>query len=148
MDLASSVPVKPIQSWSHEEVCAWVGAAEGGRFAHVALPPGLDGAGLMKLGTMRLAQLFDGDLREARGDNEGSAWTEALAGEDVATGRDGLGGAVSPAAALFHLAVLGQFQPSRAWHGLLNLLVVPTVVIIIVVANLSLSLAVSSSVFS
>jgi len=76
----SATARKPISRWSHDEVVAWIGAVEGGRFAHVALPPGLDGAGLMKLSTMRLSQLFDGTLRQGRGENEGSAWTEALGG--------------------------------------------------------------------
>ncbi len=85
VDLSTMAPAKPVQSWSPEEVSAWIGAAEGGRFAHVALPPGLDGAGLMKLGTMRLSQLFDVGLREARGNNEGLAWTEVV-GTSAETG--------------------------------------------------------------
>lgn len=85
---ASIAATKPIHRWTHQEVVAWIGAVEGGRFAHVALPPGLDGAGLMKLSTMRLSQLFDGNLREARGENEGAAWTETLGGAGRVTRED------------------------------------------------------------
>mmetsp|Transcript_26661 Transcript_26661/g.63188 ORF Transcript_26661/g.63188 Transcript_26661/m.63188 type:complete len:569 (-) Transcript_26661:965-2671(-) len=85
---------KPIHAWTHEEVSAWLGAAEGGRFAHIALPPGLDGAGLMKLSTLRLSQLFEGTLRQARGANEGSAWTESLAHDGPTAADDGLGRAL------------------------------------------------------
>ena len=91
----SAAMTKPINRWSHDEVVAWIGAVEGGRFAHVALPPGLDGAGLMKLSTMRLSQLFDGTLREGRGEGEGSAWTEALGGSGRAhEARDAVGRAL------------------------------------------------------
>jgi len=76
---------KPVAQWSHEEVVSWLGSADGGRFAHVALPPGLDGAGLMRLSTLRLSQLFEGTLRAARVAAEGSAWVETAAGAERTT---------------------------------------------------------------
>ncbi|KAK3282693.1 hypothetical protein CYMTET_9579, partial [Cymbomonas tetramitiformis] len=65
----------PIQKWTPEQVVLWVAAVEEGRFAHLALPHGLDGKGLLKLSAMRLSQLFEGETRVARNMEEGSAWT-------------------------------------------------------------------------
>ena len=45
-----------------------------GRFAALALPAGLDGAGLMKLNMVSLSALFEGHLRQARQGEEGAAW--------------------------------------------------------------------------
>mmetsp|Transcript_33174 Transcript_33174/g.45954 ORF Transcript_33174/g.45954 Transcript_33174/m.45954 type:complete len:357 (-) Transcript_33174:251-1321(-) len=67
---------KSINRWSHEEVVDWLASVQRGRFSHVALPLGLDGKGLMQLSTLRLSQLFQGTLRQARVAGEGSAWTE------------------------------------------------------------------------
>mmetsp|Transcript_48222 Transcript_48222/g.89807 ORF Transcript_48222/g.89807 Transcript_48222/m.89807 type:complete len:555 (-) Transcript_48222:761-2425(-) len=81
---------KPIQKWTNEEVVAFVATTAGGRFAHVALPAGLDGQGLMRLSTKRLAQLFEGTMRVARVGNEGHAWNETLDNQE--------GAAANPAA--------------------------------------------------
>merc|ERR1712205_269798 len=64
----------PVHDWSAQQVAQWLQVADGGRFGHVVLPPGLDGAGLLRLGVLRLSQLFEGSLREGRGEGEGAAW--------------------------------------------------------------------------
>jgi hypothetical protein len=64
----------PIESWTNAQVLTWLGTVGGGRFAQLALPPGLDGAGLMKLNMVSLSALFEGHLRAARQGGEGSAW--------------------------------------------------------------------------
>ena len=45
---------------------AWVGSVENGRFAHLALPPTMDGLSLMKLSTQRLSQVRRGACRAQR----------------------------------------------------------------------------------
>ena len=64
----------PIESWSSDQVVSWLATAGGGRFAALALPAGLDGAGLMKLNMVSLSALFEGHLRQARQGEEGAAW--------------------------------------------------------------------------
>ena len=34
---------KPVGEWSCEEVKAWIGVADGGKFAHIVLPPNMTG---------------------------------------------------------------------------------------------------------
>ncbi|CAK0807928.1 unnamed protein product, partial [Prorocentrum cordatum] len=64
-----------VAEWSHADVLAWLSEAENGRFAHVVVPPGLDGARLLAAGEAGLAELFEGAMRRGRGENEGEAWT-------------------------------------------------------------------------
>merc|ERR1711959_431025 len=71
---AAPVARKPVHEWTHEDVCAWVATVEGGRFARVALPAGIAGAGLLMLNARKLGELFAGDLRSARGEGETDAW--------------------------------------------------------------------------
>ena len=71
----------PIESWSAEQVVSWLTTAGGGRFAQLALPPGLDGKGLMMLNMVSLSALFEGHLRAARQGEEGSAWVVDAASE-------------------------------------------------------------------
>jgi len=71
----------PIETWSAEQVVSWLATAGNGRFAQLALPPGLDGAGLMMLNMVSLSALFEGHLRAARQGEEGSAWVVDAASE-------------------------------------------------------------------
>lgn len=66
----------PVSSWTADQVHAWLGSTDGGRFANLVLPPGLDGHGLMQLSDSSLAALFSGQLRRARQEGEGEAWVE------------------------------------------------------------------------
>jgi Kinesin motor domain len=73
----------PIETWTTEQVNAWLASACGGRFAQLVLPPGLDGAGLMNLNMVSLSALCEGQLRTARQDGEGTAWVvNAAAAEE------------------------------------------------------------------
>jgi kinesin family protein 2/24 len=63
-----------IEHWGSAQVTTWLSTAEGGRFAALVLPTGLDGAGLMQLNTTSLTALFAGQLRQARQGEEGAAW--------------------------------------------------------------------------
>ena len=63
------------------QVVAWVASAEGGRFAKLALPAGLDGRRLLELSAQRLGQLFEGTMRKARASHEGEAWAIGVAEE-------------------------------------------------------------------
>jgi hypothetical protein len=65
----------PVHEWSTDHVREWIATVEGGRFAQLALPPGLDGKSLLKLSTLRLSELFEGTMRQSRAENEGSSWT-------------------------------------------------------------------------
>lgn len=67
----------PVTEWTPHQVHLWVSSVEGGRFANLALPPGLDGRGLLALSESSLSMLFSGVLREARQEEEGAAWVEA-----------------------------------------------------------------------
>ena len=51
-----------------------VANVEGGRFAQLSLPPGVTGAQLLQLSTVRLSELFQGTLRASRANNEGASW--------------------------------------------------------------------------
>ena len=63
-----------IQDWTPAEVERWVASVEGGRFARIALPPGITGARLLQVSERKLCTLFAGSMREARGTNEAEAW--------------------------------------------------------------------------
>jgi len=65
---------KPVKTWTPEDVHAWLRWAEGGRFAHLVLPPDLDGWRLLCTSPQGLSDLFEGTLRRARVDQEGEAW--------------------------------------------------------------------------
>lgn len=74
----------PIDAWTAEQVIFWLSTTNNGRFAQLALPPGLDGNGLMKLNMVSLSALCEGTLRAARQDEEGSAWVvQGDAEEDI-----------------------------------------------------------------
>lgn len=85
----------PVDQWTSAQVTQWLSSAEGGRFAALQLPQGLDGAGLLQLDLTSLTALFAGQLRRARIGEEGSAWVidtgvadgEAGAGRTSAIGR-------------------------------------------------------------
>lgn len=66
----------PVHLWTAEQVRQWLDVAEGGRFAEVVLPPGMDGARVMLLGANRLAALFE-NMEERAGRQDGHQWTIA-----------------------------------------------------------------------
>lgn len=72
---AQLVREKPVDQWTPEDVLTWLCEAECGRFDHLVVPPGLDGRTLLGCNAAGLASLFEGSLRQARGANEGEAWT-------------------------------------------------------------------------
>mmetsp|Transcript_61202 Transcript_61202/g.171184 ORF Transcript_61202/g.171184 Transcript_61202/m.171184 type:complete len:588 (-) Transcript_61202:48-1811(-) len=65
---------KAVIDWTPEDVLQWLSEAEGGQFAHLVVPPNLDGRRLLTTSPQGLAELFEGTLRRARGANEGEAW--------------------------------------------------------------------------
>jgi Kinesin motor domain len=72
----------PIHLWTAEQVVVWLATAHKGKFAHVVLPPGLDGTGLLQLSVTGLSALFAGQLRAARGNGEeGVSWVEEAGDE-------------------------------------------------------------------
>jgi kinesin family protein 2/24 len=77
----------PVIDWTSQDVLAWLQEAENGNFAHVVVPPNLDGKRLLGTSPQGLAELFDGALREARADNEGDAWTVHANGAGGQLGR-------------------------------------------------------------
>lgn len=64
-----------IAEWTPEQVLEWLQEVENGRFAHVVVPPRLDGRTLIQSSRQGLADLFEGELRQARANEEGGAWT-------------------------------------------------------------------------
>eukprot|EP00667_Euglena_gracilis_P005663 EG_transcript_5703 len=94
--LLSAALEVPVWKWTSEQVVAWVASAEGGRFARLALPAGLDGRGLLGLSAQRLGELFEGTLRRARAEREGEAWAIGVDVEEEAeaTGTTRLGEAL------------------------------------------------------
>ena len=64
----------PVEKWSADQVQAWLGTVDGGRFSHLVVPVGLDGAKLVQLTDTSLSAMFAGQLRGARQEEEGSAW--------------------------------------------------------------------------
>ena len=73
----SALSHKPVQCWTNSQLQAWLGTANNGSFAHLTLPPGMDGQQLMALNEGSLAELFAGQLRVARQEGEGAAWVIA-----------------------------------------------------------------------
>jgi len=63
-----------VEHWSAENVKQWLATAENGRFAALALPPGMVGSDLMRLNQTSLTALFAGQLRKSRIGEEGEAW--------------------------------------------------------------------------
>jgi len=66
---------KLVSEWTNTDVLAWLSQVEGGRFAHVVVPPDLDGRVLLGTSAAGLSELFEGALGRARGEHEGDAWT-------------------------------------------------------------------------
>jgi hypothetical protein len=64
----------PVHEWTNAQLSAWLSCAEGGRFSHLALPPGIDGATLFRQEVASLSAMFTGELRQARTEKEGGAW--------------------------------------------------------------------------
>lgn len=68
----------PVHEWTNTQVKAWLACAEGGRFSHLALPPGIDGSTLFHQEVASLSTMFTGQLRQARTEKEGEAWIEEV----------------------------------------------------------------------
>lgn len=83
-----------IAEWNSLEVVEWYTTVERGRFAQLVLPPGIDGSGLLQLSAQGLASMFERDLRNARGQSEGTSW-------NVTGNEEGQGSGVVLGKALF-----------------------------------------------
>lgn len=70
----AALSTTPIVHWTPLQVQAWLANIERGRFAHIVLPPGLDGRGLLELSLTNLSQLFEEAERTGRRDQEGPTW--------------------------------------------------------------------------
>jgi hypothetical protein len=68
----------PVHEWTPAQLTAWLSCAEGGRFSHLALPPGVDGSVIFRSEIATLTSMFTGELRQARTENEGGAWIEEV----------------------------------------------------------------------
>ena len=68
----------PVHEWNNLQLSTWLSCAEGGRFSHLALPPGIDGSNLLSQEAASLSVMFSGQLRQARIENEGGAWIEEV----------------------------------------------------------------------
>jgi hypothetical protein len=80
--VGSGLSTRYVADWTAEEVIAWLATAERGRFAHVVLPAGITGAGLLQLSVANLADLFgEMQMNVARTQREGAAWVETVADE-------------------------------------------------------------------
>jgi hypothetical protein len=79
MDTSSNATILPkdlpVHLWSFNQISFWLSTVENGRFASLALPPGTTGQQLLQMSTQSLLELYKSSSREARGNNEGSAWT-------------------------------------------------------------------------
>ncbi len=70
----SALSTTPVSDWTAEQVNAWLGIAENGRFSHVVLPPKMDGSKLLHLTATNLAELFTTQENTSRREKEGRAW--------------------------------------------------------------------------
>ena len=78
-DVSSGLSVKPLHSWTAEEVISWLSTAERGRFKHLILPSNLDGKGLLHLSENNMIELFAIQQQKvARSEKEGSVWVETV----------------------------------------------------------------------
>jgi hypothetical protein len=68
----------PVHEWTSAQLTAWLSCAEGGRFSHLALRPGVDGSIMFRYEISTLSSMFTGDMRQARTENEGGAWIEEV----------------------------------------------------------------------
>jgi len=64
----------PLSQWSEHQVNAWLATVERGKFAHLALPRGTDGKGLLQLSIMNITSLFEEQERSGRQQSEGPRW--------------------------------------------------------------------------
>jgi kinesin family protein 2/24 len=64
----------PVETWTAEELAAWLGTAQNGRFSKLTMPPGMDGQGILELRDIGAA--FARKMREARDEEgvEGVSW--------------------------------------------------------------------------
>lgn len=73
--------------WTPADVIAWLQEVEGGRFSHVVVPSELNGRALLETSPQGLADLFEGEMRRARVDEEGEAWNITAGRRGAAIGR-------------------------------------------------------------
>ena len=48
-----------VHEWSAQQVLEWLASADGGRFSHVVVPPGIDGRGLLGMNARRLTEMAE-----------------------------------------------------------------------------------------
>jgi len=78
----------PVVEWSAKDVIAWLSEGEQGRFAHLVVPPNLTGEQLLSTSAEGLSDLFEGTMRRARVDHEGTAWNVQVDNLGADIGRD------------------------------------------------------------
>lgn len=70
----------PVYLWSDLQVLAWLANVERGRFAHLVLPRGIDGKGLLQLTPQNLSAMFEEQERQGRQELEGPTWVISTEG--------------------------------------------------------------------
>eukprot|EP01039_Chlorochromonas_danica_P002597 gene2597-2840_t len=71
----SSAPSSlPMDQWTNEQVQAWIATVDRGRFAHLVLPPGINGVDLLQLSAANFAELFETQEQAGRQEREGPTW--------------------------------------------------------------------------
>ena len=48
-----------VHEWSAQQVLEWLASADGGRFSHVVVPPGIEGRGLLGMNARRLTEMAE-----------------------------------------------------------------------------------------
>ena len=48
-----------VHEWSVQQVLEWLASADGGRFSHVVVPPGIEGRGLLGMNARRLTEMAE-----------------------------------------------------------------------------------------
>jgi hypothetical protein len=88
---------KDVVNWTPEDVKKWIAVANGGKFAHIVIPAGLNGKQLMSLNETSLSDLFEMTFeeRQARGLNEGHQWVISNAAGGDEENVEGVGGNVA-----------------------------------------------------
>jgi kinesin family protein 2/24 len=101
---SGALATKSVYTWTPQEVLAWLAEVENGRFAHVVVPPQLNGRQLLETSPQGLSELFAGALRSARTAQEGEAWTVQVENVGLHLGRDIFAAARRAAMAQYQVA--------------------------------------------
>lgn len=56
----------PVHAWTASQVIEWLATAHNGRFAYVAVPPGIEGFALLQMNARRLTELVEEGERAGR----------------------------------------------------------------------------------